>query len=81
MTSDLTLNNSASHAVAWSRFFAIAALVLVVLGTKLIFIQTFGSGCPTGINGMLKQTTFTKLTSIRAFLWRRSLLPTTNIVS
>lgn len=46
MTSDLTLNDSASHAVAWNRVFAIASMVLVVLGIKLIFIQAFGSAVP-----------------------------------
>ena len=46
MASDPTLSNSASHAVAWDRVFAIAAMVLVVLGIKLIFIQAFGSAVP-----------------------------------
>ena len=46
MASDLALSNSAPLSVRSDRAFAIAALVLVVLGTKLIFIQTFGSAVP-----------------------------------
>ena len=46
MASDLTMSNSDPHAVALDRIFAIAALVLVVLGIKLIFIHAFGSEVP-----------------------------------
>ena len=59
MSSTLTLTRSTPNAVTLGRVFAIGAMVLIVLGTKLIFVQAFGSAVPYWISGMLKQTVFT----------------------
>jgi hypothetical protein len=46
MSSTLTLTRSTPNALTLGRVFAIGAMVLIVLGTKLIFVQAFGSAVP-----------------------------------